>query len=206
MSYCVYPQLFFIVSASIVYLWLNNRSKVKNQPSKFANTCGLLLTVYAAVLLYLALMGRTTEIRSVHTTPFWSYISVLTVYNTFDILEQIFENILVFIPLGILFPEALHLRGKRCTVPLTIGAGALLSFVIELGQFTYAIGCTEFDDLFNNTLGCAIGCGIYCFAGGISADSNGLHIKKGAFKGLLPAAITASAVVLILLYREFILY
>ncbi len=206
MSYCVYPQLFFIVAASIVYIFLRLRSKAENEPRRFANTCGLLLVVYASALLYLALMGRNTEIRSVFNTPFWSYHRVLTEYNTFDILSLIFENILVFVPLGILFPEALNLRGKRGAVPLTIGAGALLSFVIELGQYTYAIGCTEFDDFFNNTLGCVVGCGIYCFAGRISSDENGLRIEKRAWRSLLPAALTSCGAVAIILYREIILY
>ena len=206
MSYCVYPQLFFIVAASVVYIFLNLRSRAKKEQRKFSNTCGMLLVIYASVLLYLALMGRNTEIRSVFDTPFWSYIRVLTEYNTFDILSLIFENILVFVPLGILFPEALGLRGKRFAVALTVGAGALLSFVIELGQYTYAIGCTEFDDIFNNVLGCAVGCGIYCFAGKISSDENGLRIEKGALKSLLPAALTACGAVAIILYREMILY
>ena len=206
MSYCVYPQLFFIVAASMVYIFLNLRSRAKNEPRKFVNTCGILLVIYASVLLYLALMGRETEIRSVFNVPFWSYIRVLTEYNTFDILSLIFENILVFVPLGILFPEALNLRGKRFAVPLTVGAGALLSLLIELGLYTYAIGCTEFDDFFNNTLGCAIGCGIFCFAGKISSDENGLRIEKGALKCLLPAALTACGALIIIIYREIILY
>lgn len=190
----------------MVYIFLCLRSRTKNEPRKFANTCGMLLVIYASVLLYLALMGRETEIRSVFNVPFWSYIRVLTEYNTFDILSLIFENILVFVPLGILFPEALDLRGKRFAAPLTVGAGALLSLVIELGQYTYAIGCTEFDDFFNNTLGCAIGCGIFCFAGKISSDENGLRIEKGALKCLLPAALTACGALIIILYREIILY
>ena len=151
-------------------------------------------------------MGRTTEIRNLLNVPFWSYNAELTEYNTFDILSLIFENILVFIPLGILFPEALNLRGKRSAIPLTVGAGAFLSFVIELGQYTYAIGCTEFDDFFNNTLGCAVGCGIFCFAGKISSDENGLRIKKGALRCLLPAVLTACGALMIILYREIILY
>lgn len=189
-----------------MYIFLSVRSRAKNESRKFVNTCGLLLVIYASVLLYLALMGRNTEIRSVFNTPFWSYHRVLTEYNTFDILSLIFENILVFVPLGILFPEALNIRGKRSVVPLTVGAGALLSFVIELGQYTYAIGCTEFDDFFNNVLGCAVGCGIYCFAGKISSDEAGLRIEKSAWKSLLPATLTACGAVAIILYREIILY
>lgn len=207
MSYCVFPQVFFIVAACLTYLYLRNKSKLDNQPQKFANTCSILLIIYASVLLYLALAGRgDLNVRSLNFTPFRSYYSVLTIYNTFDMLEQIFENILVFIPLGILFPEALGLRGKCFAAPLTVAAGAFLSFVIELGQYTYAIGYTEFDDLFNNTLGCAVGCGIYCFADKLSADKNGIYIKKGWLKGMLPAIITAVAALLIILYREFILY
>lgn len=206
MSYCVFPQLFFIVMASFTYIWLNNRACNKNQAVKFANTCGILFVIYTSVLLYLALMGRDMTVRSLNLMPFRSYGIVLTMYNTFDMLQQIFENILVFIPLGILFPEALSLRGKRCAIPLTVGAGMFFSFVIELSQFTYAIGYTEIDDIINNTLGCAIGCGIFCFAGKVSSHNGEISIKKGALKGLLPAALTGLVSLLIILYRETILF
>ncbi len=207
MSYCVFPQLFFIVAASVFYICLNNRAKAKNQQKKFANTCAILLVIFASVLLYLALASRDNETtRSVNLSPFYSYIDVLTKYNTFDVMRLIFENILVFVPLGILLPEALLLRGKRFLVPITIASGAFLSFVIELAQFTYAIGYTEFDDLFNNTLGCAIGCSVFVFADKITVNSDGVVIKKGAFRSLLLPIITLSCAVAIVLYRELILY
>lgn len=206
MSYCVFPQLFFIVAASLIYIRLNDRAKKTNKTALFSNTCAILLVIFVTVLLHLALIGRETEIRSVYLTPFWSYNAVLKVYNTFDILEQIFENILVFVPLGILFPEAFNLRGKRFALPLTIGAGFFLSFVIELGQYTYAIGCTELDDLFNNTLGCVVGWSIFSFADYVSINNNGVLLKKGAFTSLLPAVVTVCGALMIILYREIILY
>ncbi len=206
MSYCVFPQLFFIVVTSLAYIRLKNRADNKNKKAKFANTCGILLVIYASVLLYLALMSRDADTRHLSLVPFRSYGTVLTVYNTFDVLCQILENILVFIPLGILFPESFQLRDSRRAVPLTIAAGASLSLIIELSQFTYAIGYTEFDDLFNNILGCSIGCGVYCFAGKVSSVDGEVHIKKGAFKSLLPALLTAFAVLMIILYREAILF
>ncbi len=206
MSYCVFPQLFFIVVTSLAYIWLKNRADNKNEKTKFANTCGILLVIYASILLYLALMSRDTDTRSLSFVPFRSYATVLTEYNTFDVLRQILENILVFIPLGILFPESFQLRTGRKAVMLTVAAGASLSLIIELSQFTYAIGYAEFDDLFNNILGCSIGCGVYCFAGKVSAADGEVRIKKGAFKGLLPALLTAFSVLIIILYREAILF
>ncbi len=207
MSYSVFPQVFFIVAASLAYVYLSARSRFEGKEKRFANTCSIFLVVFITVLLYLAFVGRDgTYVRSLTLTPFNSYKLVLTNYNTFDILKLIFENILVFIPLGILAPEALNIRKKRWVVPFTIASGAFVSFVIELSQFTFAAGYTEFDDIINNTLGTVIGCGIFCFAGYVEIDGDGLHIKKGWLNGTIPVAVIVTAMLMIVLYREIILY
>lgn len=207
MSYSVFPQVFFIVAMCIGYVALNVRSRFNNESKKFANTCTILLVIYISILLYLAAGGRGNfNVRNLTLTPFSSYSFVLTTYNSFDVLEQIFQNILVFIPAGILIPETFGFRGKRYAVLLTVLSGAFLSFVIELAQFTYAIGYSETDDLINNTLGCVIGCGIFCFADKVSADSDGIRISKGWFSGLIPVSIVVTVMLGIVLYREYILY
>ncbi len=207
MSYSVFPQVFFIVVASIAYILLKCKAQLNNETRKFANTCSILLVIFVSVLLYLAAAGRgIPETRSLTLTPFASYSFVLTVYNSFDVLKLIFENILVFIPLGILLPEALSLSGKKWAIPFTVAMGAFLSFVIELSQYTYAIGFSEADDLINNTVGTAIGCGIFAFAQKVKIDGDGIRISHGWVRGLLPAAIITTAMLGIVLYREIILY
>ena len=66
-------------------------------------------------------------------------------------------NVLAFVPIGLLLGCAFErLRWKTV---LMIGAG--FSILIELLQFIFKRGFAEFDDVFHNVLGCAIGFGVY---------------------------------------------
>ena len=54
MSYSVFPQVFFIVAASLAYFYLSARSRFEGKEKRFANTCSIFLVVFITVLLYLA--------------------------------------------------------------------------------------------------------------------------------------------------------
>lgn len=66
-------------------------------------------------------------------------------------------NIFMFVPMGILLPFMLRL-GQKCWFSYLVGFAA--SWLIELVQLITGRGVFEFDDIFNNTLGCMIGYGI----------------------------------------------
>ncbi len=207
MSYTVFPQVFFIAFFSLGYAFLLTRSSLNGKEKQFSNTCGIYFVIYISILLYLAAVNRGSQsVRSLELMPFSSYAFVLTTYNSFDVLSQIFQNILVFIPSGILIPRALFLANKKCCGIFTVLIGFFISFFIELCQYTYAIGYSEFDDLFNNTLGCIIGYGIFCFCNRITVNEDGFFIKRQAFAGLLPLIITVSLMLMIIIYREIILF
>ena len=88
--------------------------------------------------------------------PFWSYQSYYLGENP-ELLPEIVMNIVGFIPLGFFMKAAFHkLRWWQ-----VILAGGLVSFSIESIQYFFKLGIAEFDDVFNNTLGVAIGYLIY---------------------------------------------
>ena len=78
--------------------------------------------------------------------------------TTVDLLINIIGNVVLFIPSGIILPvlyRSLRRLGKA------VAAGAALSLCIELLQLPVSSRATDIDDLILNTLGCAIGYGIY---------------------------------------------
>ena len=88
--------------------------------------------------------------------PFWSYKAIAEGVD--GIIPEVFWNVVLFIPIGILF--MLFLTCKRKWV-ITIIIGFLLTTAIELIQLIFHRGYFEFDDIFHNTLGTVIGIGIY---------------------------------------------
>lgn len=69
-------------------------------------------------------------------------------------------NVVVFVPVGVLF--GLAMRRRNVWAALLFGAG--LSVGIEVLQFVFKKGFTEVDDVMHNTLGCLIGFGVYSMA------------------------------------------
>ena len=78
--------------------------------------------------------------------PFWSY-------GHPELREEIILNIILFIPIGLLGGKDLGWK----IIPIA----AAVSITIEIIQLVTGRGLTEFDDVFHNTLGAAIGFGAY---------------------------------------------
>ena len=206
MSYSVFPQAFFIIVACISFVYFNKRAQLNNKEQMFTNICRVLFAVYLAVFLWLAVFSRNMgEGRILRLTPFAGYLQVLINYATFDVLKQIFENILVFIPFGVLFCQSVKLKKDRRFYLKGAAAGAVFSIAVETVQYIFSIGFAETDDVINNTFGCVIGCGIYSLCQKIHSDESGIHISKGWVFDLLPAAVCVTAMFLIELYRETVL-
>lgn len=75
-----------------------------------------------------------------------------------ELLLNIIGNVTMFIPSGIVLPiiyKELNSFWKA------VGAGALLSLSIEILQLPFSVRASDVDDLILNTVGVAIGYGIY---------------------------------------------
>ena len=115
-----------------------------------------LLVEYLVWVVFLVLISRSVmpERRSI-MTPFWSYHSFIDGYP--HLHPQVILNVLVFIPVGVLLGCASD-KMKWWKVLLF---GASFSILIEVLQYVTKRGFAEFDDVFNNTLGCLIGFVLY---------------------------------------------
>ena len=102
---------------------------------------------YIAAVLWITLFSRIGDGYRGLLLPFHSYVEILK-GEWRPLLENI-GNIALFIPLGV----ALKCSGVRDVKK----AGFLASLLIEVLQFTFALGTFECDDLIHNTLGAVIG-------------------------------------------------
>ena len=106
-----------------------------------------LFGAYIAAVLWITLFSRIGGGYRGFLLPFHSYVEILK-GEWRPLLENI-GNIALFIPLGV----ALKCGGVKDVKK----AGLLASLLIEVLQFTFALGTFECDDLIHNTLGAVIG-------------------------------------------------
>ena len=116
---------------------------------------GLLLAEYMALILMLTVFCRKLlDVREFHVIPFRSYWYI---WEGGRFLVQVFMNVLAFVPIGLLIGCAFG----RMEWGKVLAVGGGFSLLIEVLQFVFKRGFSEFDDVFHNVLGCAIGFGVY---------------------------------------------
>ena len=71
-------------------------------------------------------------------------------------------NVLLFVPFGYLLPQLLRQwKGRAARWQQIVAAGFCFSLLIETGQLLFRRGVFELDDLVKNTMGAALGYGIW---------------------------------------------
>jgi len=123
-------------------MWLKSISK--------KHIIDVLIGVYIAAVLWITLMSRVGTGYRAFLLPFQSYGDVFS-GNWGALIENV-ENVILFIPLGMILGALKKLRWKKA---LLIALGVSLS--IELLQTIFALGTFEFDDLIHNSLGAMAG-------------------------------------------------
>ena len=78
--------------------------------------------------------------------------------NAQDIIWNVVGNMAMFIPSGIVLPIVYK---KLDCIWKVVAVGALISLCIEILQLPFSSRATDVDDLILNTLGVAVGYGIY---------------------------------------------
>lgn len=143
------------------------------------NTCkkyyiSVLIGVYLAAVLWITLLSRIGSDYRGFLLPFSSYIELFK--GNWHSLEEIIENIILFIPFGMILGVIKLWDLKRVII-----SGFCASLCIELFQAIFALGTFEFDDLIHNTVGTVIGCWI------IGKLGFKTEIKKLQFRALFIA-------------------
>lgn len=128
------------------------KQKVRRLSNNLGRVYIILLAVYVACILYLTLVCRQSQGRTLELVPFWSYTEAIRGHQ--GMWFQIAANIALFVPIGILIGGIRS--NKRCIILAAIVGGAL-SVVIESCQYVFAIGTCEIDDIIDNTAGAVIG-------------------------------------------------
>lgn len=141
--------LLVIVTGIIITLFLTR----KDRYSFIRNT---LLTMFGGYLFFVLcttlFFRESSESLRYCLFPFWSY----DVLN-YKIIAQLILNVLLFVPIGFFLSAIMY--GIRWMQ--VIETGCLLSVMIEFLQLLTRRGVCNIDDVIHNTIGCAIGYGIF---------------------------------------------
>ena len=115
----------------------------------------ILLGIYFLLLVWIILFKLSFSfsdletLRSINLIPF--YYSNQTSFH----LREVMDNVLIFIPLGILL-KMLNIENKKI-----IFLGFILSFTLETMQFIFSIGASDITDIITNTIGTIVGLFLY---------------------------------------------
>lgn len=126
---------------------------------KQQNLTMVLFTVYFCILIWILLFKMSFSFdelyrnRSINIIPFYGSVIV----NGKIYLNEIINNILVFVPIGIYT----CMLKPNWSIVKKVSVAFLTSLVIEVLQFVFAIGATDITDIIGNTLGGVIGIGIF---------------------------------------------
>ena len=132
-----------------------NRERTEDRKNRKRIIAGILLVLYIGFIIYTTLLCRDPKAyREYNFQLFWSY------QRFFDDVrpqgQQILLNIIFFVPFGMLVPLCVDGSWKRKLV-FTVASACLLSGTVEFLQLLFKLGFAEFDDVFDNTMGAAIG-------------------------------------------------
>lgn len=133
---------------------------------------------YVLVLLYVTLLSREIQtLRCYQLEPLWEYRQAFKFeagklkIQDMEYARYIANNILLFIPLGVLLSDFSDTCGKN-TLRRVLPASCLVSASLEISQLVFRIGLFEFDDILNNSIGAVIGFCFYALAEKLKQSRN----------------------------------
>lgn len=154
--------LFLIVWIVLLFAVRSGTLGKKSGSMYYKNFLYVSAAGYLFILLYLTLLSRRTHSEMQMELSFlWEYR--LALGGQVSWFFQILNNILLFVPMGVLYGAigALRRRGKCLKWKYVLYTGAVISLIIEILQLVLRLGLFEFDDIFNNTLGMLLGYGLW---------------------------------------------
>lgn len=140
-----------------------------------------LFAIEYAVLIYCAtvIFREYSETVEHNFTPFWSYKAIR---NGCDVLlAENIMNVVVFVPIGLL----LSCTSRHLKWWMVLLIGFCISVSIEALQYIFHKGFSEFDDVFHNTLGCAIGIMIVAVIKGLWKSARLLNLGLGSSPSII---------------------
>ena len=149
--------LMLLITMSVVgffmmlYGFLNNWHEINKIPA-------LLFVLYLAALSYVTIFSRSKDMPTGILLEFESVIKAIQEHS-FEPIEDLRMNILMFIPIGFLFvaiyPEKLN------RINLVFSLGLMLTVIIETVQMVLKLGVCDLQDLVANAIGALLGLFLY---------------------------------------------
>ncbi|MDB2148222.1 VanZ family protein, partial [Enterocloster clostridioformis] len=156
-NYGLYIIIIWLVCFVCMKVYAENRKKIKIYHDLFFVLSSIM---YAAALLYVTIFSRKMSVNvHIELSVFWEYRRALTGDKEWAI--QIINNIVLFVPLGILYKEISDIMGMKTSWKSSMILGFFVSGIIELIQLSFRVGLFEYDDIFNNSIGMMSGY-IFC--------------------------------------------
>ena len=123
------------------------------------NLTKILFAIYFLILVWILLFKMSFSLDELYKSRSINLILFMgsVVVNGRIYINEIIDNILVFIPLGIY----ICMLKEDWSILRKISVGFFISLGIEVLQFILAIGATDITDLLGNTLGCILGIGVF---------------------------------------------
>ncbi len=124
--------------------------KLLSNTYKVSIIVSIIIGVYFAGILWFTLLNREPAYKLSILPPFFSY--KLMVSGDVIALKENLLNILLFVPLGLLYEMIFHQGIKK-----SFFLGLFVALIIEFTQLITTLGTFEFDDLLHNSFGSLLG-------------------------------------------------
>ena len=151
------PLYAYLITLCVVFLYtafLIYRNGYQSGIRAFASS--ILIGYLFLIIISTCLLRETLDDRIFYHQPFWSYSEIIKGNKCF-IVENLM-NVVAFVPIGFLIPFS---QRRNSNIKDAIILGGCVSIFIEIFQFIFRKGYSEFDDIFHNILGTIIGYLLY---------------------------------------------
>ena len=151
-------RLLIIVIASIFIIignkiYSNNYVEKIEDKKKVLKLSHIKVFIYYVILLFnMVVFARYNSIDSYNLIPFKSIIDIFKNGTTYEVIINIFGNLLVFMPLEYFLIELFKV--KKFSTNFILSFGIIL--LIELFQYVFKVGVLDIDDLILCTFGMMI--------------------------------------------------
>jgi len=162
----------FLIAVTVIWVVVRSIVSAKNNRFDFKYECKLLLVYFCLVVVgrfvyfpyhltdghigYLCFDIDYILPFRINLIPIINYVKWFPSWTKFNI----FGNISLFIPVGIIFPFCIN---ELDSIKKTVLTGFLMSVIIELSQLLLYERFTDIDDVITNTSGVFIGACLYFF-------------------------------------------
>lgn len=152
----------------------------------------ILLGIYLLLLVWIILFKLSYRFSDLITPRSINLIPFYYQHETSFYLSEVIDNILIFIPLGIL------LKMLNTSNTKTILLGLSFSFFLETLQFILSIGASDITDIITNTTGTLFGLTFYLILNKIFKDKIKINkILNGI--GTIVAVLFISLIILLII-------